>query len=110
MHRARVGLTLIAVSFGVCLTPDSAQGGEPQTARASSTNPDWFLAMEELSPPARSSTAMAFDSTRGRVVLFGGYVGGTLSLGDTWERDGTAWVQRAPFTSPSARSSTAMAY
>src|SRR6266705_3485334 len=42
----------------------------------------------------RYSHAMAYDTARGRVVLFGGY-DGTSNLGDTWEWDGTTWTQRA---------------
>ena len=46
-------------------------------------------------PSARSSAAMAYDSARGIVVLFGGYASAT-SLADTWEHDGTRWVQITP--------------
>jgi len=52
---------------------------------------------------------MAYDSARGKVVLFGGaYSDGYLS--DTWEWDGTNWALRSPATSPSARSGAAVAY
>jgi hypothetical protein len=51
---------------------------------------------------------MAYDSARGRVVLFGGY--GNDYLADTWEWDGTTWAQRAPVTSPSIRYGCAMVY
>jgi cysteine-rich repeat protein len=37
-------------------------------------------------PPARGLSALAFDSKRGKSVLFGGSVGD--SIGDTWEYDG----------------------
>ena len=52
---------------------------------------------------------MAYDSQRGRVVLFGGY-GDSGGLADTWEWDGSTWVERTPATSPPARSGHAMAY
>src|SRR5207249_2202662 len=52
---------------------------------------------------------MAYDSARGRVVLFGGLGLGGCRRGDTWEWDGTAWIEKAPATSPSARSGHAMA-
>ena len=42
-------------------------------------------------PLPRGSHAIAFDSARGRVVLFGG--SGGYRLADTWEYDGTAWVE-----------------
>ncbi len=52
---------------------------------------------------------MAYDSARGRVVLFGGVAVGNR-LGDTWEWDGSTWIQRAPPVSPPARAGHAMAY
>src|SRR5436309_145576 len=55
-----------------------------------------------LSP--RDRHAMAYDSARGRVVLFGG-----SGLGDTWEWDGTSWTQRAS-SGPPPRYKHAMAY
>src|SRR5262245_66106604 len=46
--------------------------------------------------PSARAPAMAYDSQRGRTVLFGGL---TLfrapPLGDTWEWDGSTWVQLA---------------
>jgi hypothetical protein len=40
---------------------------------------------------------MAYDSVRGRSVLFGGGTDliGTSVLRDTWERDGANWTQMA---------------
>src|SRR5262249_54477939 len=52
-----------------------------------------------------SQHAMAYDTQRRRTVLFGG--GG---LGDTWEWDGSAWLQRTPPRSPSGRSGEALAH
>jgi hypothetical protein len=61
-------------------------------------------------PVARESHAMAYDSARGRVVLFGGYsIYGNI-LADTWEWDGSTWVQRTPARNPVARYGHAMAY
>lgn len=47
-------------------------------------------------PGARWSHAMAWDETRQRVVLFGGGRGSRPfgPLADTWEWDGSRWVQR----------------
>ena len=42
-------------------------------------------------------------AARGRVVLFGGCGDLVCPLGDTWEWDGTSWVERTPATSPPAR-------
>jgi len=52
--------------------------------------------------------AMAYDSARGRTVLFGGWNG--AEFGDTWEWDGTTWQQLSPASPPAARDGAAMAY
>jgi hypothetical protein len=63
-------------------------------------------------PPPRRSAAMAFDSERGRSILFGGALspsGGVLQ--DTWEWDGSAWRDATPpGTKPAARRFHALAY
>lgn len=60
-------------------------------------------------PPARYYHAMAYDSQRGRTVLFGGS-GAFGNFGDTWEWNGISWTQLVPTASPSGRSFHAMAY
>ncbi len=45
-----------------------------------------------IHPSVRSGHAMAYDNSRGKVVLFGGYNGGEY-LNDTWEWDGARWVE-----------------
>jgi hypothetical protein len=52
---------------------------------------------------------MAYDASRKKVLLFGGY-DGIDYFGDTWTRAGSAWTEQAPATSPSKRSSMGMAY
>lgn len=69
---------------------------------AAQGQPDWVPARVL---EARSSHAMAYDSARGRVVLFGGQ-----GSSDTWEWDGNDWTLRSPNNSPPARSRHAMAY
>jgi hypothetical protein len=56
----------------------------------------------------RSAHAMAYDSSRARVVLFGGST--SIHLSETCEWDGSNWSRRFPSDSPPARSSHAMAY
>jgi hypothetical protein len=68
----------------------------------------WSQQFPTVSPSARSEHGMAFDSFRSRTVLFGGSQGGS-PLGDTWEWDGTNWLQRTPASAPSPRSAP-MAY
>lgn len=53
--------------------------------------------------PFRSAHAMAFDSQRGRTVLFGGSI-----TSDTWEWDGSAWLFVG--WGPPPRQSPAMAF
>ena len=67
-------------------------------------------------PPGREQFGMAYDASRGRTVLFGGFnTDGTLN--DTWEWDGSTWRQITPafatngvFGQPSPRAYHAMAY
>jgi hypothetical protein len=68
--------------------------------------------VEDTGPVARFGLAVASDSSRGRVVLFGGlrYVQNTPQwLGDTWEWDGAAWTQQNE-TGPSSRAGHCMAF
>lgn len=72
----------------------------------------WTAVGGPASPHGRNLHAMAYDSQRGRTVLFGGsYSAGGLSvnLGDTWEWDGSNWVQVAT-SGPSPRHDHEMAF
>lgn len=63
-------------------------------------------------PPSRAEGAMAFDSRRGRFVLFGGYnrnEEGINRLGDTWEWDGMHWIE-LNVEGPAPRNGSAMVY
>jgi Galactose oxidase, central domain len=60
---------------------------------------------QDIGPSARRFHAMAYDSFRKRVVLFGG----TKQDGGTWEWDGSAWTQVADM-GPPPRESPAMAF
>ena len=65
------------------------------------------------SPSGRFGHALAYDSARGRVVLFGGRDSSFNRLSDTWEWDGNAWTDVTPSganTSPSGRFGHALAY
>jgi hypothetical protein len=63
------------------------------------------IAIEGPSP--RHGAAVAYDSKRGLVMLFGGYAGETLAA-DTWSFDGRSW-QKLADAGPDGRGS-AMAY
>ncbi len=92
-----------------CLTlPILALGPLLSTLLPAQTN---WTQRASTGPLARAGHAMAYDSGRGRVVLFGGSPNGSTSLfADTWEWDGTNWNQRNPATPPSARNAHDMAY
>ncbi len=74
---------------------------------------NWTQINTATAPPGRWAHAMAFDTSRGRIVLFGGY-GPSYPAGtdtnDTWEFDGTTWVQVLPQNSPASASQAAMVY
>ena len=62
-------------------------------------------------PATRDWYGAAYDTGRGRYVLFGGRStasGG--NLGDTWEFDGSMWTQMTPAVAPSVRRWGAMSY
>jgi hypothetical protein len=72
----------------------------------------WVLRHPATIPAARLQTAMVYDRSRHRVVMYGGRgtVGGTLQCGgevgseicsaDTWTWNGTDWTQLQPQNSP----------
>ena len=62
------------------------------------------------SPPARTGTAMTFDPSSHRLILFGGLeIQGMTLLNDTWAWNGSTWSKLAPAHSPSPRQSAALA-
>jgi hypothetical protein len=69
----------------------------------------WTKLEPATSPPPRYDTAMAYDSRRKRVVLFGGGITNGLA-NDTWEWDGTTWTQINTPTIPHVRYNHSMAF
>jgi hypothetical protein len=51
------------------------------------------VAMTGATPGPRNGHAMAFDRSRHRLVLHGGFGSGPAPLGDTWEWDGARWAE-----------------
>lgn len=80
------------------------------------TGTRWVQRFPAHSPGARTAHMMTYDSTRGRIVLFGGRQGLGLTTGetrgfnDTWIYDDGDWSQLAPPNAPPARQLGAMAY
>ena len=71
---------------------------------------DWTLRTPVHKPSGRRASAMAYDSKRGKTVLFGGEIDGSDFSDETWEWDGTDWTLRTPVQKPSAQWGSAMAY
>ncbi|HMA18513.1 MAG TPA: hypothetical protein VKS03_08750, partial [Thermoanaerobaculia bacterium] len=65
--------------------------GQAILARAEAAWRDWTST--GAAPPGRGSHAMAYDSARGRIVVYGGV--GTAYLDDTWEWNGSNWTRAA---------------
>ncbi len=78
------------ILFGGYLPPGGGLAGDTWA-----WNGHWTR-LQVSGPSARYSAAMAYDSNRQRLVLFGGYGPFPAIDGDTWEWDGTAWSQRTP--------------
>ena len=71
----------------------------------------WLQRFSLHTAPARQNAAMAFDSARGRIVVFGGMFDATGRFAnDTWEWDGTDWLETLPANQPSTRAVPSMAY
>ncbi len=72
---------------------------------------DWTdVSPSNGAPSARAGHAMALSiGTTLKVVLFGGKKADGSPLADTWQWDGSAWVQLFPSSSPPARYGQAMA-
>lgn len=72
----------------------------------------WSQLQPANSPPARERHVMGYDELRRRVVVFGGQTSpfGPGVLADTWEFDGSNWVQRSPTQNPGVRVGWTMAF
>jgi hypothetical protein len=73
----------------------------------------WTQVNSGTSPSGRWAHVMAFDTKRGVTVLFGGYGPNSASgqeTNDTWEYDGSSWVQAFTQVSPAPVQQRAMAY
>jgi hypothetical protein len=68
------------------------------------------------SPEVLTGYAMAYDSARGRVLLFGGHEDADFDgvpdtfVDETWEWNGSAWLEQTPTNVPESDGDYAMAY
>lgn len=72
----------------------------------------WTQLTAQLRPERRYDHAIAYDTVRERVVLFGGVATSTasFSLSDTWEWNGVSWAERNPSNRPPQRHGHAVVY
>ena len=71
---------------------------------------DWRQVVTAHSPSGRYGHGLAYDSIRGKTVLFGGHDDTTGRLNDTWQYDAGDWSQVAIANPPYARFQHSMAY
>lgn len=82
----------------------TAPPGDISTLATPGCDDSWTLLPNPApGPPGRIWTTMAFDSARGRSVLFGGRIAPDGALNDTWEWDGNTWHHVAQDTGPTER-------
>lgn len=89
-------------------------GGATPVLAQCTVGPSWKL-RSSTGPSPRKRHAMAFDSSRGVVVLYGGECCNSWTnlsnyLDDTWEWDGIEWTLRAANSPPGRLMSHAMAF
>jgi hypothetical protein len=65
--------------------------------------------LQDIGPPPRYQSGVAYDAERERLVVFGGLTTTGADLADTWEWDGELWAQVGD-RGPSPRFLDAMAY
>lgn len=87
---------------GSTLLGDVWELGGPCNART------WTQVPTTAGPTPRKNSRLAFDHARGVAVLFGGE--DATERADTWEWDGTTWMNRSPAGSPPPRTEHAMVY
>jgi len=102
IHRAVLFGGLTAVDAGTKVQYELADTWEWTGTR-------WLQVFPPHSPSARAAHSMVFDSTRNRVVVFGGRQG-KLNLNDTWSFDGTDWTPINTTNAPPVRELAGAAY
>lgn len=100
----------VAVMFGGI--SNSPFGGASYNDTWEWNGATWTQRTTATTPTRSGRYAMAYDTIRGRTVVFGG-VPSTLLLGasnQTWEYDGTNWQQRNVAVNPGTLEGPAMCY
>jgi hypothetical protein len=88
--------------------PVPGVGATPSASPAASPSPTPSPTPQRASPAGLwpRATNLAYDSTRGQVILFGG--SGADVTNDTWTWDGKSWTQRTPASNPTKRKGAAL--
>lgn len=102
------GVQLFADAAGVLHRVTGFDGRSEIAAAATFADSAW-RAVAPFPGGARAEAASAFDTDRGRAVLYGGMIPGRRVSGDTWELVDGAWVLRAT-DGPGPLHSASMAY
>jgi len=97
-------LAVAAVAVGSAITFNATR------TKADVMSPNWGPQNPAQSPAGRAYEALAYDSSRGRVVLFGGGSQALGSFSDTWEWDGHQWSNFFTVPSPAASIGPGMAF
>ena len=97
------------IVFGGAIT---ATGFTNSTWSYDYTNNTWANITPSVGPSPRAGAGMVYDSRADRVILFGGVISSTGSVGDTWVFDysNDTWTNRTPGTAPTARGLPNMVY
>jgi hypothetical protein len=97
-----------AVFLAIC--GSLSLGNSTGLAQPCTTGPYWVQLHPALSPPGRQFHAMAYDNSRQKIILFGGYDTNGIYLGDTWQFDVQGWKRLSPAHDPPARSQHSLSY
>lgn len=106
-----------AVLFGGLGNLDQATGVQHDSDETWTWNGGrWIERFPDTKPPGRSAHSMTYDSTRNRVVMYGGRQqpanrdGDTTAIGDTWFWQNGNWSPASSTQNPPARHYAGIAY
>ena len=83
---------MVPIPGGGMATFGGWDGNRPSGAVFLWNGTRWESREQPGGPSPRMETAIAFDPSRGKVVLFGGSDANGSKLGDLWEYDGRSWL------------------
>src|ERR1041385_7528173 len=99
-----------AVFVSIAVSSSTLFVHRPCIAQPCMAGPYWVQLHPTSSPPGRQFHAMAYDNSRQKIILFGGYDTNGVYLGDTWQLDVQGWKPLSPAHSPSARALHSLSY